>query len=499
MSKPTRGSIAADGRGRLLEKRSIALSMRGLCIAVLAAPAGYAHAQDAASPTEEITVTGSRLRRDGMSTPTPVTAVDERGDAPDGADVADGFARRRCRNSATTRSRTRARSSPAGGGSNSVNLRGIGSNRTLTVARRPAHGQRPAGRHDRRRNVADRADRTRRGRDGRRVRGVRLGRDQRRHELHFEHGLRRCERQHASRADGSPRPQSPASRVRVRDRRSARTATSSLGRLVRRGRCARHAGPGLGHEAAHCSRRRRGRAAAEVLRRRTAARARSHRAGSSRRARSAVHAVHRRPTCAARGTARGSSATTQIGGGGVDPGEDWTSLRPNDTRHNVFGHFKYDFSDDKMGFVQVLKGEHSSRDFAVAAGLRAGLGHDDLQRQSVSARVDRAAHGRRPASRASRTTGCSRTSRRRATSSDDDDDGNARVRRRHRQELALGGVLPVRQERSRSRTTRRTACSFAPTVSTARSIPRAIPRPGRSPAARTCRRSAGSRPRRKRR
>src|SRR5687768_18393647 len=76
MSKQKRGSNAADGRGRLVEKhRSIALSMRSLCIAVLAAPAGYAHAQDTAQPTEEITATGSRLRRDGMTTPTPVTAV----------------------------------------------------------------------------------------------------------------------------------------------------------------------------------------------------------------------------------------------------------------------------------------------------------------------------------------------------------------------------------------------------------------------------------------
>ena len=52
---------------------------------------------------------------------------------------------------------------------------------------------------------------------------------------------------------------------------------------------------------------------------------------------------------------------TQVGGGGVDPGEDWTSIRPNDERNNVFGHFKYNFSDDKMAFVQLLQGDHSSR------------------------------------------------------------------------------------------------------------------------------------------
>lgn len=72
------------------------------------------------------------------------------------------------------------------------------------------------------------------------------------------------------------------------------------------------------------------------------------------------------------GTGTRVVGNTQIGGGGVDPGERWTSLRPNDTRHNVFGHFKWNFTDDKMGYVQLLKGEHSVESLPSPLGFAPG-------------------------------------------------------------------------------------------------------------------------------
>jgi outer membrane cobalamin receptor len=107
--------------------------------------AGTAEAQDplvAQSDAEEITVTGSRLRRDGMSTPTPVTALDigeMRQMAPtllmDSLDQLPQF-----RDNALSQSGSIFVS---GGGSNAVNLRGIGSNRTLVLlnGRRLVPGQ----------------------------------------------------------------------------------------------------------------------------------------------------------------------------------------------------------------------------------------------------------------------------------------------------------------------------------------------------------------------
>lgn len=97
-----------------------------------------AEAQDA---LEEVTVTGSRLRRTGMSTPTPVTAVDRdemRSMAPtllmDSINQLPQF---------RDNDQSQTGSIFSTGGSNSVNLRGVGSNRTLTLlnGRRMVSGQ----------------------------------------------------------------------------------------------------------------------------------------------------------------------------------------------------------------------------------------------------------------------------------------------------------------------------------------------------------------------
>jgi iron complex outermembrane recepter protein len=106
-------------------------------VAALTMLGGVAEAQD----LEEVTVTGSRLRRDGMSTPTPVTAVqrDEmRAMAPtllmDALSQLPQF---------RDNDQSQTGSIFSTGGSNSVNLRGLGSNRTLTLlnGRRMVSGQ----------------------------------------------------------------------------------------------------------------------------------------------------------------------------------------------------------------------------------------------------------------------------------------------------------------------------------------------------------------------
>lgn len=108
-------------------------------VAALTVISGVAQAQEAT--LEEVTVTGSRLRRDGMSTPTPVTAVgrDEmRAMAPTLLmDALNQMPQFRQNDTSQTGSIFTT------GGSNSVNLRGIGSNRTLTLlnGRRMVSGQ----------------------------------------------------------------------------------------------------------------------------------------------------------------------------------------------------------------------------------------------------------------------------------------------------------------------------------------------------------------------
>jgi iron complex outermembrane receptor protein len=106
-------------------------------VAALSVLGDIAEAQE----LEEVMVTGSRLRRDGMSTPTPVTTVarDElRAMAPtllmDAINQLPQF---------RDNDQSQTGSIFSSGGSNSVNLRGIGSNRTLTLlnGRRIVGGQ----------------------------------------------------------------------------------------------------------------------------------------------------------------------------------------------------------------------------------------------------------------------------------------------------------------------------------------------------------------------
>src|SRR5262245_27053546 len=118
--------VTALCKGRRQSIQAVALGT----LTAMALPPGMVQAQESA--TEEITVTGSRLRRDGMSTPTPVTAVsmDEmRVMAPtllmDSLSQMPQFRE-------NDSSQTGSIFTPSGG-ANAVNLRGIGSNRTLTL------------------------------------------------------------------------------------------------------------------------------------------------------------------------------------------------------------------------------------------------------------------------------------------------------------------------------------------------------------------------------
>jgi len=62
----------------------------------------------------------------------------------------------------------------------------------------------------------------------------------------------------------------------------------------------------------------------------------------------------------------------QVGGGGVDPGYKWYSLRPNDSRGSAFAHFKYDFSDTNTGFIQILRGQHTVEALPAPTGFAPG-------------------------------------------------------------------------------------------------------------------------------
>ena len=97
--------------------------------------AGVAAAQDARTPTagvEELTVTGSRITRDGMNTPTPVTAItaeDMQMMAPgqfiDSLDYLPPFFMNDAPDTAASKSQS--------AGAANVNLRGLGAQRTLVL------------------------------------------------------------------------------------------------------------------------------------------------------------------------------------------------------------------------------------------------------------------------------------------------------------------------------------------------------------------------------
>jgi len=66
--------------------------------------------------------------------------------------------------------------------------------------------------------------------------------------------------------------------------------------------------------------------------------------------------------------------TAQVGGGGVDLNQEWAGLRPTDKRHSTFLHYKHDFSDTKSGYIQVMQGVHENKTLPSPTGMAPGWG-----------------------------------------------------------------------------------------------------------------------------
>ncbi|WP_253716849.1 TonB-dependent receptor [Sphingomonas sp. AP4-R1] len=99
-----------------------------------AAPASLAQAPEAAPPEGEITVTGSRIVRDGYSAPTPVSVISTEEinrEAP--ANISDFVNTLPSVRGSSTAASTNGSLSNGGAGVASVNLRSLGANRTLVL------------------------------------------------------------------------------------------------------------------------------------------------------------------------------------------------------------------------------------------------------------------------------------------------------------------------------------------------------------------------------
>jgi outer membrane receptor protein involved in Fe transport len=72
------------------------------------------------------------------------------------------------------------------------------------------------------------------------------------------------------------------------------------------------------------------------------------------------------------GTGSPIVGTAQVGGGGPDLNQKWASLRPADKRHSTFLHYKHDFADEKTGYVQVHQGVHENTTLPSPTGMAPG-------------------------------------------------------------------------------------------------------------------------------
>ncbi|HUQ53452.1 MAG TPA: TonB-dependent receptor [Gammaproteobacteria bacterium] len=66
--------------------------------------------------------------------------------------------------------------------------------------------------------------------------------------------------------------------------------------------------------------------------------------------------------------------TAMIGGGGPDLNQEWANLRPDDKRHSAFLHYKHDFSDTKTGYIQLMQGVHENTTLPSPTGMAPGWG-----------------------------------------------------------------------------------------------------------------------------
>ena len=363
------GSSVARAQARANPKSGLrALAVGSLCVAAIAAPRDDARAQDAAVTPEEIMVTGSRLRRDGMVTPTPVTAVtneEMRLMAP--TLLMDSLTQMpQFRDSAQSHTGSIFTS---GGGSNSVNLRGIGSNRTLTLldGRRVVSSQQ-AGTIDiamfptaliERVEVVTGGASAAYGSDA--ISGVTnfiLNTD-------FDGISGNMQSGQTDRGDHEHEQAEFAYGMPIGDKAHLVVSADwykADGVLGMEGRDW-YEGSALFTDAASVTPRR---FYGDDARSRNITPGGIIPSGPL----AFTQFIDGQPSMLAPGTR--IVGNTQVGGGGVDPGEDWTSLRPNDERNNVFGHFKYNFSEDKVAFVQVLQGDHSVETLPSPLGFAPG-------------------------------------------------------------------------------------------------------------------------------
>jgi outer membrane receptor protein involved in Fe transport len=372
-----RTSKLAAAVSSICSRRRVSIDDLGLtAIAVASLWGASAGAQEpapfGAEAAEEITVTGSRLRRDGMSTPTPVTALDineMRLMAPtllmDSLDQLPQFRDNQLSQTGSI--------FVSGGGSNAVNLRGIGSNRTLVLldGRRLVPGQ-TAGTVDvailptaliQRVEVVTGGASAAYGSDaisgvtnfildtefeGARANlqtGMTDRHDHRHYQVEFAAGSAIGERGHIIGsvdyydADGvlgyegrdwgaegwalftQPSLTARPRRFYAPDGRS-RVITS--GGLI-------PSGP-LG----------------------------------------GTQFIDGNPVPL--GTGSQIIGTAQVGGGGPDLNQRWAGIRPDDKRHSTFLHYKHEFSDTKTGYIQLMQGVHENTSLPSPTGMAPGWG-----------------------------------------------------------------------------------------------------------------------------
>jgi iron complex outermembrane receptor protein len=336
--------------------------------------AGTVAAQDQIQPqgdAEEITVTGSRLRRDGMTTPTPVTALDigeMRQMAPtllmDALDQLPQF-----RDNALSQSGSIFTS---GGGSNSVNLRGIGSNRTLVLlnGRRLVPGQ-TAGTVDvailptaliRRVEVVTGGASAAYGSDA--ISGVTnfiL-------DTEFEGAKANIQTGMTDRHDHR----------HYQVEFAAGTAIGERGHLI--GSVDYYDADGvMGYDGRDW-----GADGWALFTRGVSAVPRRFYAPEGRsRVITPGGLIPSGPLAFTQfvdgspvplGTGSEVIGTAQIGGGGLDLNQEWAGLRPDDKRHSTFLHYKHDFAEDMTGFVQIMQGVHENTSLPSPTGMAPGWG-----------------------------------------------------------------------------------------------------------------------------
>lgn len=374
---PARRTSELAAAIRLLCTRHRRSSTNDLGLAAVAAASLWAAAAEAQDPiqaqadTEEITVTGSRLRRDGMSTPTPVTALDigeMRQMAPTLLmDALDQLPQFRDNQLSQTGSIF-----VSGGGSNAVNLRGIGSNRTLVLlnGRRLVPGQTagtvdvailPTALIQRVEVVTGGAsaaygsdaisgvtnfilDTEFEGASANLQTGMTDRHDHRHYQVEFAAGSAIGERGHiigsvdyydADSVQGYEGRDWGADGWALFTRGATATprrfyAPDGRSRVITSGGLI-PSGP-LG----------------------------------------GTQFIDGNPVPL--GTGSQIIGTTQIGGGGPDLNQQWAGIRPADKRHSTFLHYKHDFTEDKTGYIQVMQGVHENTSLPAPTGMAPGWG-----------------------------------------------------------------------------------------------------------------------------